>query len=303
MYAPVMISDADLPSRTVFLVGERGRVQELTSDDSAQQARLYFEESCIWFSAAEPGPRDPRLPSHPDLGGSARPRAAAGYDRRTLEALSEALTHEVDFADWLSDRLRELSDLLGGRHTLISRHPHSWAANHLNDLTQPVTDGPGDVWPTWPAIDPATLPDVDTAGWLLVPGVAACGFMEGLEAETAAAARLADAIADRANNGPPWRACGVTELLPQFVPLQLTSQLDADLATVRSLAGTDEVAALFRPPSADADLAALLRIAVDADRRQLDVIDVGVAATAAYRRVLDTFGLPFETQWYQAMFE
>jgi hypothetical protein len=303
VYAPVMISDADLPSRTVFLVGAHGRVDEVTSDDPAQQARQWFEEACIWFSASEPSLRDPSLPSHPDLGGSSRPRVSADYDRQAITVLAQALTHEPDFADWLSDRLRQLADLLGGPSRLVSRQPNSWAAHHVNDLTQELADGPGEVWSTWPAVSPASLPAVDVTGWLLVPGAAACGYMEDLEAETDAAGRLADAIADRANNGPQWRSCGVTELLPQFVPLRRTGQLDSDLDTVRKLVGEDDLAVLFRTPSGDADVAALLKFAVEADQHGREVIDVDAAATAAYRRVLDRFGLPFENYAFEAMFE
>lgn len=303
VYAPVMISDADLPTRAVFLVGAHGRVQEVTSDAPAQGARQWFEEACIWFSASEPSLRDPRLPSHPDLGGSSRPRVSAEYDRQAITVFAQALTHELDFADWLADRLRQLADMLGGHSRLTSREPNSGAARHLNDLTEPVSDGPGEVWSTWPVVDPAGLPTVDVTEWLLVPGAAACGFMEDLESETDAATRLADAIADRANNGPEWRSCGVTALLPQLVALHRTSQLDADLDTVRKLVGTDDLATLFPTPSGDADLDALLRIAVDADQHGRDVIDVDVAATAAYRRVLDRFGLPFENYAFEAMFE
>ncbi len=318
VYAPVMIAVSDVPedpdmpmTRSVFLVGESGNVEEVSSADPVEEACQWFEESCIWFSASQPdlGPMDSALPSHPDLGGSSRPRQPADYDRAAVDVLARALTHERDFGDWLAGRLRELADLLGGDSRLISRRPRSWAAQHVRELAEPEDiDDRGGVWQTWPAVDPASLPDADTAGWLLIPGARTCDVLESLETETPAATRLADAIAERANQAPPWRACGVAELMPQLVALRRSDQLDADFDTVRQLAAKHDAHdhfdwLLLNPSSGDADVEALLRIAVDADRRERKVIDLDAAATAAYRRVLHRLDLPFENYWYEAMFE
>lgn len=310
VYAPEMIADPGPETRSVFLVGISGRVKELTSSDSADEARRWFEESCIWFTAEETAAPSAGLPSHPDLGGASRPRTRAGYDHDAVDVLAKALTHERDFADWLSDRLYELGALLGGGSRLIARSPNSWAAGHLTELAQPVADQGGrtEVWRTWPAVNPATLPDVDTAGWLLTPCVAACDYMEDLEPESEAAARVADVIADRSRQAPPWRACGVAELMPQFVLLRRTERLDTDLVDVRGLTterhGEDVLDVLLMPSSSeDADADALLRIAVDAELHGREVIDIDAAATAAYRRLLDRLELPFENYAFEAMFE
>ena len=310
VYAPEMVADPGPETRAVFLVGLSGRVRELTSSDPAEEALRWFEEACIWFSAEEPAELSAGLPSHPDLGGASRPRARADYDRAAIEALATALTHERDFADWLSDRLYELGDLLGGGSRLIARRPDSWAAGHLTELAQPVADQGGrvEVWRTWPAPDPASLPAVDTTGWLLTPCVAACDHMEDLEPESEAACRVADVIADRARQAPPWRACGVAELMPQFVVLRRTARLDADLADVRALTaerhGEDVLDQLLMPSSSgDADVEALLRLAVDAEQHHRETIDIDAAATAAYRRLLARMALPFENYAFEAMFE
>jgi hypothetical protein len=309
VYAPEMIADLGPETRSVFLVGNSGRVKELTSSDDVDEARRWFEESCIWFTAEEPGEPPAGLPSHPDLGGASRPRTRTDYDRAAIDVLATALTHERDFADWLSDRLYELGALLGGGSRLIARSPNSWAAGHLTELAQPVADqgGRAEVWRTWPAVDPATLPDVDTTGWLLTPCVAACDFMEDLEPESEAAARVADVIADRSRQAPPWRACGVAELMPQFVLLRRTERLDADLVDVRGLTterhGEDVLGVLLMSSAGDADVDTLLRIAVDAEQHGREVIDIDVAATAAYRRLLDRLELPFENYAFEAMFE
>jgi hypothetical protein len=327
VYAPAMIADpadtdsdagtgtdTDEPStRSVFLVGDSGRVEEVRSSEPVHDARQRFEEACLWFGAAEHTPaQDFSLPSQPDLGGSARPpRTPADYDLPAIDVLARALTSERDFAGWLGDRLRELADLLGGGSRLISRRPNSWAADHVTELAAP--DDPYDagrtsVWQSWPPVDPASLPDVDTTGWLLIPGVALCDYLEAVEAETDAAGRLADAVAERARQAPAWLACGVSELLPQLVVLRQRDLPDGDLDTVRGLAAehhADDVLdqLLLSPSPADADVEALVRIAVDADRHGRDTIDLDTAATAAYRRLLDRLELPFETYWFEAMVE
>jgi hypothetical protein len=315
VYAPDMIADADPAddvyaevTRSVFLVGDSGRVEQVSSSEPVEDARQWFEEACIWFGAQEPrlASADPSLPSTPDLGGSRRPaRPTAAYDRRALDALADALTHERDFAGWLADRLRELADLVGGSSRLVVHRQRSPEATHVQELAD--GDGPADAWRTWPAVDATSLPDVDTAGWLLVPGVAVCEYLESLESETGAATRLADVVADHVGRTPPWRACGVAELVPQLVAVPRGAEFDADLDTLRRVAAEadgDDVADVLLAPSPDEpDAEALLRIAVDAQQRQRDVIDIDAAATAAYRRVLDRMGIPLENYWYEAMFE
>ncbi|HEY1572994.1 MAG TPA: hypothetical protein VGG05_16750 [Pseudonocardiaceae bacterium] len=325
VYSPSVIADGDADedlaedpenpvTRSVFLVGEgSGRVEEISSTDHPEDARSWFEEACIWFSAEEPATgRSPGAPSHPDLRGSqprpARPTTA--YDRAALDAMAQALGQERDFAGWLGARLCELADLLGGSSRLTTRRPRTLAAKQLAELAMPddtEVDGPTGVWRRWPAADPASLPDVDTAGWLLIPGVVACEYLEALESETDAATRLADAVADRVRQAPLWRACHVAELLPQLVALRRADLADADLDTLRRLAAEHQddenyLATVLLPPD-DPDVDALLRFAVDADTRRHDVIDIDAVATAAYRRVLDRLDLPFENYAWEAMFE
>jgi hypothetical protein len=326
VYSPEMIADgdpaADLDAeatRSVFLVGESsGRVKQIESSEPAADARDWFQEACIWFSAEEPGSTETlstsSLPSTPDLEGSREPRQATAYDRQALDALAQALIHEPDFPGWVAGRLGELADLLGGSSRLIARRRRSLAAKHIEQLARPEDiddsgdEGPTGVWRTWPAVDPASLPAADTTGWLLIPGAAACEYVEGLESETDAATRVADVIADHARNAPSWRACGVAELMPQLVALRRSDQLDADLDTLRRLlAGyhadgvLDQL--LVAPSPGDADAEALLRIAVDAGQHHREIIDIDAAATAAYRRVLDRLGLFFENYGFEAMFE
>ncbi len=312
VYAPDMIAEepsVPLDTRSVFLVGESGRVKEITSGKPVEQARQWFEEACIWFSAEEPPhlELDDSLPSHPDLGGSSRRRAAADYDRTAVDVLARALAGEPDFADWLRGRLRDLADLLGGESRLIARRPNSWAARQLAELAQPLAEDQGRpvVWEDWPPVDPVRLPDVDTAGWLLTPCVAACQYMEDLEPESEAAGRMADVLADRAEHAPPWHACGVAELEPKFVALRRTEQIDADLQALRALTAADgadeDLDTAFLAPG-DRDVDALLRIAIDAEQRHREVVAIDAAATAAYRRVLDRTGLPFDNYAYEAMF-
>jgi hypothetical protein len=326
VYSPEMIADGDPAAdlsgevtRSVFLVGEwSGRVEHIESSESAADARDWFQEACIWFSAQEPGSTETLatsgLPSTPDLGEFSRPRQATAYDRQAMDALAQALMHEPDFAGWVAGRLGELADLLGGSSRLVVRRQRSWAAEHIVQLARPeyIDDpgeqGPTEVWRTWPAVDPASLPDADITEWLLVPGVAACEYVEGLESESDAATRVADIIADHVNNAPQWRACGVAELMPQLVALRRSAQLDADLDTLRGLLAKyqadgvlDKV--LIAPSPGDADAEALLRIAVDAAQHHREIIDVDAAATAAYRRVLDRLGLFFENYAFEAMFE
>jgi hypothetical protein len=316
VYAPALIADGDenedldVPvTRSVFLVGESGRVEEVESSAPVAEAREWFAEACIWFSAQEPdlGTSDSALPSNPDFSGLARPRQPADYDREVVAVLARALTHERDFSGWLADRLRDLADLVGGSSRLIARRPRSWAARHVRELTEPhADDDPAGAWRTWPSVDPASLPDADITGWLLVPVVRTVEILEGLESSTPAATRLADVIADRARQAPPWRACGVAELTPQLVAVRRGDLRDADVDTLRRLAaedGAEDVLDKLLVPPAGADIEALLRLAVDADRHHRTVIDLDAAATAAYRRVLDHLELPFENYWLEAMFE
>ena len=317
VYAPVMVADSDVAedpeppvTRSVFLVGESGRVEEVSSSAPVDEAREWFQESCLWFSAQEPdlGAVDFSLPAHPDFAGLSRPRQPAGYDREAVAVLARAMTHERDFSGWLADRLRDLADLVGGSSRLVSRRPNSWAARHVAELTEPhADDGPTGVWQAWPAVDAASLPAADVSGWLLVPGSRMVDILESLAAETPAAARLADVIAGRADQAPPWRACGVAELMPQLVAVRRGDLPDADVDTLRRIAageGTEDVLdKLLVTPSGDADVEALLRFAVDADTHHRDVVDLDAAATAAYRRVLDRLDLPFENYWFEAMFE
>ncbi|HEY4458328.1 MAG TPA: hypothetical protein VGN81_28700 [Pseudonocardiaceae bacterium] len=322
VYSPVMITDGVLVedpedefdaevTRSVFLVGESsGRVEQVESTDSEQDARDWFQEAAIWFSAQEPDSTaslaTSTLPSTPDLGVVAA-RSPQPYDQQTLDALAQALVTEPDFAGWLAGRLGELADLLGGSSSLVARRHRSAAAEHVMELAQPEDDaddeGPTGVWRSWPPIDPARLPDVDVTGWLLVPGVVLGEFLEGFESDTAAAARLADVVADRVNNSTPWRACGVTELRPHLIALRGADLPDADLAALRQFDAGDELGTLLTALPGDADVQALLRIAVDAERQQREVIDIDAAATAAYRRVLERLQLPFENYWYEAMLE
>src|SRR5690349_24906824 len=80
VYAPEMIADGAPAvgpdgevTRSVFLVGEwSGRVRQVESSDAAADARDWFQEACIWFSAEEPGSTEKLatsgLPSTPDFG-------------------------------------------------------------------------------------------------------------------------------------------------------------------------------------------------------------------------------------------
>ncbi len=319
VYAPEMIADGDPVSdlddevtRSVFLVGEAtGRVERVESDESAADARDWFEEAAIWFSAQEPGSSEAlsrsNIPASPDLGGSTRqPRSPAPYDRQALDALAAALMREQDFPGWLADRLRELADLVGGASRLVVRRHRSSAAEHVTALAE-LEDNTSGAWQTWPAVDPASLPDVDPTGWLLIPGVVACEFLESMESETDAATRLADAVADQVRPAPPWLALSAAELSPQLVALRRGDLAEADLAEVRRVAveldAGQAMDLLFTPVSGDADVEALLRIAIDAYQRDRKSIAIDIAATAAYRRVLDRLDLPFENYLYEAMFE
>ncbi len=323
VYAPEMIADGDPAAdldgevtRSVFLVGEwSGRVSQIESSAPAADARDWFQEACIWFSAEEPGSTEKlstsSLPTTPDFGESRQPRQATAYDRQALDAFAQALMHEPDFAGWAAGRLGELADLLGGSSRLVVRRQRSEAAQHVAQLAmpdEPEDEGQAGVWRTWPAVDPASLPDVDIAGWLLIPGVAACEYVESLESETDSATRVADIIADHVNNAAPWRACGVAELMPQLVALRRNDQLDADLNALRGLLADHDAEGildtlLLAPSPSDPDVEVLLRIAVDAVQRQREIVDIDAAATAAYRRILDRLGLFFENYGYEAMFE
>ena len=308
VYAQEMITDTKgaMPreTRAVFLVGLSGRIKEVTSSAPLEEAREWFEEACLWFSAGEPERPDSGLPSHPDLTGPVPPRTTTDYDRAAIDALARGLTHERDFSGWLADRLGELADLLGGSSRLIARHPTGWAADQVRSLAETNEAYDTGVWQTWPVIDPARLPEVDTTGWLLTPCVAACDFLEGLESDSPAATRVADAIAERAGQAPSWLACNVAELMPQLVALRRSDQFDADLDALRQVTAKfedgDIVDRVLMSP-ADADVEALLRLAIDADQREY--IEIDAAATAAYRRILDRLDLFFENYGLEAMFE
>lgn len=312
VYSPTMIADEDPPPdahgdviRSVFLVGDpSGRIDRITSGDSGPDARDWFEESCIWFSASETGAGDyatTTLPSNPDLSGSVPARQPAAYDRQALDTFAQALVQEPDFAGWLAGRLRDLADLLGSGCSLVARRSRSDEAKHVAELAalddaDLEDENRTKVWQTWPAVDPANLPGIDVSGWLLVPGATACEYLESIEGETTAAGPFADAIADRTNPAPPWRACGVTELRPQLVAIPRGELPAAGL-------GDDVFDAMLLAPSPGDDIDALLRIAVDAGERSSEIVEIDAAATAAYRRVLDRLDLPFENYWYDAMFE
>jgi hypothetical protein len=60
---------------------------------------------------------------------------------------------------------------------------------------------------------------------------------------------------------------------------------------------------LVASTTADADVQALLRLAIDAEQNNRELIETDAAATAAYRRVLDRMGLPFENYAFEAMYE
>ncbi|MBB4905866.1 hypothetical protein [Actinophytocola algeriensis] len=316
VYAPVMIADDapdSLVTRSVFLVSGTGRVEQVTSDAPVADATLWFEESCIWFSAsAGPGEWSPDtgLPSHPDLGGSSRPRPPADYDRAAVDVLARALTNERDFSGWLGDRLRDLADLLGGGSRLVARSPHGLAAGHVRELLEPYDEERPEVWRTWPRIDTAGLPEVDTTGWVLTPFATMVQFLEELEEQDDAQA-VADTFAEQAERAPRWRACGVADLMPQLVALRRTTWLDNWLDSLRELSAetADDPADDFprmlmtEPTPEDPDVDALLRIAIAATQNNREVMDIDAATTAAYRRVLDRMGLPFENYGYEAMFE
>ncbi|WP_233823373.1 hypothetical protein [Saccharothrix sp. S26] len=323
VYAPVMVTDPapdeDEPvTRSVFLVSPGGRVEEVSSTEPARDARSHFEEACLWFAASEPpvaGADRFAGPTQPDFGRHVRPRPPrrpAAHDFRAVEAFTLALAHERDFPRWLVDRLREAGDLLGGVGHLVARRPDTWAAEHLVELVETDEDGSGGVptavWRDWPPVDPASLPDVDPEGWLLVPGEVVCEYLEPLDAGSDAAARLADTLDDLVRRAPRWRSCGVAELLPSFVPLRRDARVDADVEELRRLAAEepadDRFGALFAAPSPDdPDVRALLRLAIDAEQRGRDVVDVDAAGTAAYRRVLDRLGLVSEHDWFGVVFE
>ena len=306
VFAQEMISEDAMPreTRAVFLVGVSGRIEEVTSSASLEEAREWFEESCIWFSAAEPDRSpDSGLPSHPDLKVHVPPRTTTDYDRAAIDALARGLTHERDFSGWLADRLGELADLLGGSSRLFARRPNGWAADQVRSLAETNESYDTGVWQTWPAIDPARLPDVDTTGWLLTPCVAACEYLESLESESPAATRLADAVAERAEQAPSWLACSVADLMPQLIALRRSDQLDADLATLRQVTEDGDILDRVLMPPTDADVEALLRLAIDAEGRQREYVEIDAAATAAYRRILDRLDLFFENYGLEAMFE
>ncbi|MGW4115494.1 hypothetical protein ACWEFJ_31850 [Actinosynnema sp. NPDC004786] len=322
VFAPVMVADGapeddvDRPmTRSVFLVGASGHIDVVSSSEPAEDARSHFAEACLWFGAGEPRPDGEdafSAPSHPDFDRFARPRGprpTAAHDRLAVEAFARALRHEKDFAGWLTGRLRELGDLLGGTGHLVARRPDAWSSQQfLEFLEQDVAeDEPLDaMWESWPPVDPARLPDVDTSGWLLVPGDAARDYLESLSAGTTAAARLTGLVADRTRRAPAWLACGVAELVPALVAVRRDGRVDADLAELRRLAVEEEEQDFFdmltgTSWSDDADVEALLRYAIDADRNHRDVVHLDVAATAAYRRFLDRLGLG-SPEWFGMAF-
>lgn len=313
VFAPVMVADedpeddADQPmTRSVFLVGTSGRIDVVSSAEPAEDARSRFAEACLWFGAGEPRIEGEDVysgPSHPDFDRFARPRqprSTTVFDRQAVEAFAQALRHERDFAGWLTGRLRELGHLLGGTGFLVARRPDAWSSQRFMEFLEQdgdtVDELPDAVWESWPPVDPAGLPDVDTSGWLLIPGDVAGDYLESLDAGTAAANRLIDLVADRTRQAPAWRACGVAEVIPAFVAVRRDGRLDADLAEVRRLTVEDDEQDFFDQlmglsSSGDPDVEALLRHAVDADRHGRDVVHLDVAATAAYRRVLDRLGV------------
>jgi hypothetical protein len=304
VYAPEMITEADVDPRAVFLVGVSGRIEEVTSSAPLEEACEWFMESCIWFSALEPDRSpDSGLPSAPDFTVHVPPRTTTDYDRAAIDALARGLTHERDFSGWLADRLGELADLLGGSSRLIARRPNGWAADQVRSLAETNESYDTGVWQTWPAIDPARLPEVDTTGWLLTPLVAACEYLESLESESPAASRLADAVAARAEQAPSWLACNVAELMPQLVALRRSDQLDADLTTLRQATEDGDILDRVLMSPSDADVEALLRLAIDTESQQREYIEIDAAATAAYRRILDRLDLFFENYGLEAMFE
>ncbi|MEJ2851849.1 MULTISPECIES: hypothetical protein [unclassified Saccharothrix] len=327
VFAPVMVADPadDSPGprrRSVYLVGLNGVVHEVSSSAPAEDARSYFEEACLWFGAGQPVGEDGYTgQSSPDFSRFVRPRAPrrpAAHDRQAVEAFAQALLHERDFPRWLNDRLWELGGLVGGPGHLVARRPDTSSAERLMDFLEPGDElgagpSPSAVWRTWPPVDPASLPDVDTAGWLLVPGEALCDYLDDLDspdrpdADADAAGRLFDAIDDRLESLHLWRACGVADLFPRLVAVRRAELADADLDTLRRLAAEDATEAvldaLLTPPSPDdGDVQALLRLAVDAEQRRLNVIDLDPAATAAYRRVLDRLGLGLANDWFGEVF-
>jgi hypothetical protein len=312
VYAPVMLADDAPPglvTRSVYLVNQTGYVKVVTSDAPVEDACLWFEESCIWFSAsAGPGEWSPDsgLPSHPDLGGSSRPRQPAAYDREAVDVLARALTGERDFGEWLAGRLRDLADLLGGGSRLVAKRPHAWAANHVMELVEPYREERTEVWRTWPPVDPATLPDVDTTGWVLTPFGTMVEFLEELESQEGDAEAASDALAERAGHPPRWLACGVAELSPPLIAVRRTEWLDNWLDSIRQLStedGDEDFLRMLLAARGDADVEALLRIAIDAELNHREVIEADVATTAAYRRVLDRLGLQFENYAFEAMYE
>ncbi|ROP42729.1 hypothetical protein [Saccharothrix texasensis] len=323
VFAPVMVADPDPADdspepaeRSVFLVGARGQVEEVSASGPAEDARSRFEEACLWFGAGQPpGEGGYTGQSSPDFSRFVRPRPprpAVAYDHQAVDAFAQALLHEHDFPGWLTDRLRELGHLLGGAGYLVARRPDSSQARRLVEFLDPDYDGrapspPAAVWRTWPPVDPTGLPDADTEGWLLVPGEAMCDILEDLAAETDAAARLFDTIADRVRQASPWRSCGVADVFPQLVAVRRAELGEADLAALRRLAVEDDAedfldAMLATSSSTDGDAQALLRLALDAERRGSEVIDLDAAATAAYRRVLSRLGMAFENDWFDALF-
>ncbi|XVS61017.1 hypothetical protein ACQPYE_22195 [Actinosynnema sp. CA-299493] len=322
VFAPVMVADPDPADdspgpvrRSVFLVGGCGQVEEVSASGPAEDARSRFEEACLWFGAGRPtGESGYTGQSSPDFSRFARPRQprrAAAYDRQAVDAFARALLHERDFPAWLTGRLRELGGLLGGAGHLVARHPDSWSARRFMEFLEPDDDeggtesSPTAVWRTWPPVDPANLPDVDTAGWLLVPGEALCDYLD--ELDTDAATRLADTLAAHVQQASPWRACGVAEVYPRLVAVRRAELGDADLAVLRRLAAEDAAedfldAMLATSSPDDRDAQALLRLALDAERRGSASTDLDAAATAAYRRVLDRLGMAFENDWFGTVF-
>jgi hypothetical protein len=313
VYARVVIEesepavDPDMRPWAFLVSAHSGSIDEVSSRES-------LEEACLWFTAAEPVTPDSAGPMVPDLGLPPQPRrTTTAYDRQAADALAQALTHERDFAGWLAGRLSEVAEFLGGSRSLISRYPNAFGVRQVEqlvDMGADDDDSPTEIWRSWPVVDPATLPVADTAGWLLIAFAAVGPCLEDLESQTPAATQLADAIADRFEAAPPWRACGVSGFVPQLIALPLTDQLTANLDELRRLAAESpddellrETIMLLAPSPGDADIEALLRLAIDAEEHRRDVIDLDAAAAAAYRRVLDRLGLPFETAVYNMMFE
>lgn len=307
VYAPAVLEvenpmavSTDVPRPSVFLVDDHSRSVEEVEDPDPESVA----EACLWRAATGPAGQDhdaSDLPSSPELWG---PRRATAYDRKAIDALAQALTRERNFGGWLAWQLAALADLLGNSRSLIARRSGSSLSDHVKELADwwlEVSDGPSEVWRSWPAVDPATLPEADTTGWLLTAPDPLAGWLDTLplEIQTPAVMQLLDTAFNQIQHAPRWRACGIVDYYPQLIPVRPSHQLSAALNEAQRLAHEhldDEPAPdirtlLLTQSPDDPDVEALLRLAIDAEHRRYDVIDLDAAAAAAYRRVLDRFGI------------